>query len=270
MQDADLAAYLDRICYRGPTEPTAATLRALHLAHLLAVPFENLDIHLGRRISLDEDALLDKIVRRRRGGFCYELNGLFAGLLRGLGFRVDLLAAQFPREPGRVAPRFDHLALLVHAADDDGPWLADVGAGRTSPARPLALDTTEEQLEPETGTTYRLAREGARRRLRRREPGGAWEREYGFSLRPRALADFAPGCRYHQTSPDSGFTRGRICSRLTPDGRVTLSDLRLITTVRGERGERLLPDEGAYQSALRQHVGIELDTGAGTDGEARR
>src|SRR4029079_10924309 len=108
----DVQAYLDRINYRGERAPTAATLRELHRTHLLAVPFENLDIHLGRPIVLDQAALFDKIVRRRRGGFCYELNGLFALLLRELGFEVTLLAAGVARGDGRVRPEVQQPAPL--------------------------------------------------------------------------------------------------------------------------------------------------------------
>src|SRR4051812_2868960 len=111
----DVQAYLRRINYRGELAPTAATLRELHRAHLLAVPFENLDIHLGRPILLDEQALFDKIVAHRRGGFCYELNGLFALLLRDLGFEVTLLAAGVARADGGFGPEFDHLTLLVQS-----------------------------------------------------------------------------------------------------------------------------------------------------------
>src|SRR4051794_41870306 len=117
----ELQAYFDRIHYQGERAPTAAMLRELHRAHLLAVPFENLDIHLGRRIVLDEDALFDKIVRRRRGGFCYELNGLFALLLRQLGFDVTLLAAGVVRADGGFGPKFDHLTLLVRIPAETTP-----------------------------------------------------------------------------------------------------------------------------------------------------
>src|SRR6476660_7309603 len=117
----DVQAYLRRINYHGEQAPTAAVLRDLHRAHLLAVPFENLDIHLGRPIVLDQAALFDKIVRRRRGGFCYELNGLFGLMLRQLGFDVTLLAAGVARADGGFGPEFDHLTLLVRIPAETTP-----------------------------------------------------------------------------------------------------------------------------------------------------
>jgi len=254
----DTAAYLARIEYQGPVAPTVKTLRALHLAHLLAVPFENLDIHLGRPIVLDEGRLFDKIVRQRRGGFCYELNGLFAALLRELTFEVTMLAAQFPRADDAPAPEEDHLVLLVRAADSHEPLLADVGAGRASFAEPLLTTTTAAQPRPASGASFRFIPEGDRHRLQRREPGGEWEPEYLVAWQPRILSDFEPGCLFHQTSPHSHFPRGRICTRLTPTGRVTLSERRLITTAHGARTERELPDEAAYQETLRTEFGIDL------------
>src|SRR5919199_4974405 len=109
----DIQAYLERINYHGPLDPSAETLRELHVAHLLAVPFENLNIGMGWPIVLDESALFDKIVVQRRGGFCYELNGLFAALLRALGFHVTMLSAAVARRDGSFGPDFDHMALLV-------------------------------------------------------------------------------------------------------------------------------------------------------------
>src|ERR1041384_8682348 len=119
-------AYLKRINYSGSLEPTAETLRALQVAHLLAVPFENLSIHAGEPIVLNEDALFDKIVENRRGGFCYEANGLFAGLLRALGFDVARLSAGGARREGGFGPDFDHMTLMVTLAER---WLLDVGFG---------------------------------------------------------------------------------------------------------------------------------------------
>ena len=133
--------------------PLRRTLRALHRAHLMTVPFENLSIHLGEPISLAAGNLMDKIVTRRRGGFCYELNGAFALLLGALGFEVRLLAARvFGGD--RLGPPFDHLTLLVHASDGDGPWLADVGFGSHS-VYPLRFDERQPQDDP--GGCFRLA-----------------------------------------------------------------------------------------------------------------
>jgi N-hydroxyarylamine O-acetyltransferase len=255
----DTAAYLDRIGYRGDTAPTLQTLRGIHLAHLYAVPFENLDIHLGRTIVLDEVSLFVKVVRRRRGGFCYELNGLFAGLLRELGFGVTLLGAAFPREPGEPGPELDHLTLLVQTEDSASPVLADVAAGRGTFAVPLRTDTEEEQAQPEAGASFRLLPEGDATRLWRRSPEGEWEREYAFTRIPRQLADFADGCHFHQTSPASHFTQQRMSTLLTPEGRITLAGQRLITTRNGAREERDLGGESQVQNALRACFGIDLD-----------
>src|SRR5215208_6825945 len=136
MDPIEAKAYLSRIGHTGPRDPTIDTLRALHRAHLAAVPFENLDIHAGRPIRLDRSAFFRKIVGERRGGFCYELNGLFGALLEALGFEVTLLSARVAREGGGFGPEFDHLVLLVSAG---GRWIADVGFGRSF-EEPLSLD----------------------------------------------------------------------------------------------------------------------------------
>lgn len=255
----DIPAYLARISYDGPVEPTLPVLRDLHLAHLRAVPFENLDIHLNRPISLAEEALFDKIVRRRRGGFCYELNGLFAALLQDVGFSVTLLAAQFPLPPERVATEFDHLVLRVDAPGMPS-MLADVAAGRRSFAWPLRIGDVAPQAQPPAAATFRLMAEGQGARLWRQEAGGEWEPVYCFTWQPRNTTDFLPGCHFHQTSPESDFTRKQICTLMTGRGRVTLSDNRLITTVDGARSEEALPDAAAVRAALRAHFAIDLDT----------
>ena len=253
-----VTAYLERIGHAGPAAPTAEALRTLHLAHLLTIPFENLDIHLGRPITLDENRLFAKIVGCRRGGFCYELNGLFAALLRELGFAVTLLAAQFPRGDGRPAPDGDHLVLLVRSAQSDEPWLVDVGAGRDSFATPLRVVMGEEQPRPASGGDFRLLPEGDGCRLQRREAGSAWEPSYRFDWTPRSLADFADGCRFHQSSPDSHFPAKRVCTLLTTNGRITMIERTLITTAGGVREERELADETMYRETLRTLFGIDL------------
>jgi N-hydroxyarylamine O-acetyltransferase len=255
----DVAAYANRIGFEGELIPTSETLRELHLAHLRTVPFENLDIHLGRPIVLDEELLFDKVVRHRRGGFCFELNGLFAAFLRAVGFQVTLLGAQFPLPPGQSGPELDHLVLHVQSEDTAKPVLVDIAAGRGSFALPLQSGTRRVQAQAEAGASFRLIPENGGCRVWRREPDGDWARYYLFAWRPRQLLDFTEGCLYHQASPDSHFTQARICTRLTQDGRVTLSERRLITTSDGIRSEQELPNDAAYQQALWDHFGINLD-----------
>ena len=246
----DTAAFLERIGYRGPIDPSAETLRRLHVAHLLTVPFENLSIHAGEPIILKDEALFQKIVERGRGGFCYELNGLFAALLRALGFRVEMLSAGVMNRAGEFGPEFDHMALLVTLEER---WLADVGFG-DSFVEPLLLDEREKQAQGPSA--YRIDDDGDRLVLMRRDGGGGWAAQYRFGLEPHIYADYAGMCQYHQTSPESHFTRGRVCSRLTTGGRVTISGSRLITTSGNQRQERELAGEEEFAAALREHFGI--------------
>jgi N-hydroxyarylamine O-acetyltransferase len=248
----DARSYLDRIGYAGSCGPTPDTLRQLHRAHLLAVPFENLDIALGRKIVCEEDAFLRKIVEQRRGGFCYELNGAFAWLLNQLGFKVTLLSARVPREDGSSTPEFDHLTLKV---DLEEPWLADVGFGELF-IDPLRLKVGLEQEQD--GRKFRIVEEEGRFQLDRTELDGSWKRQYSFSLVPRLLDEFAPMCHYHQTSPESPFTRKQVCSKATPYGRITLSDRRLVMSRNSEKTERPLHSEAEWHSVLEEYFGVIL------------
>jgi N-hydroxyarylamine O-acetyltransferase len=250
-------AYLKRIGYEGSRQPTVGTLRRLHRAHLLTVPFENLDVLLGRPIHLSLPALYDKIVLRRRGGFCYELNGLFAWLLEELGFPVERLSAGVFNGP-KPGPEFDHLFLLVELVQ---PYMVDVGFG-DSFLEPLRLDSGEEEVQ--RGSAYRLLRSGPNRVLERLQEAD-WEPQYAFSLAPRRLDEFSAMCNYHQTSPESHFTQRATCSMATPEGRITLSNSRLIVTKDGRRDEMTLAGERQYRRLLHRHFGIDLGEGVGVD-----
>jgi N-hydroxyarylamine O-acetyltransferase len=259
----DYKAYLSRIHYTGSTEPTGAVLRVLQRSHLLAVPFENLDIHLSRPIRLDEEALFDKIVTRRRGGFCYELNGLFARLLEALGYRVLRLSASSLNDDGSYTALFDHLILQVHAPDDpETAWLVDVGWG-DGPLEPLRM--LEPGVQRQGGRVFQLQPDTCNLVLAEKTAQETWHPMFRFDLRAYDLEEFAPMCQYHQTSPDSIFTQKRIATLLRPDGRITLSDLRLITTresgLRGSgmREERQLGSEDEFRVTLRGQFGIVLD-----------
>jgi N-hydroxyarylamine O-acetyltransferase len=247
----NVATYLQRINYHGSIEPTAATLGELHRAHMLAVPFENLDIHLSRAIVLEDERLYSKVVERRRGGFCYELNGAFAALLSELGFSVKKLAAGVARADGSFGPLFDHMALLVELEER---WLADVGFG-DSFREPLRLDDEGEQRQ--AFGAYRLRRDGEQRILEQRN-GDEWLPQYRFSLQPYEYADYAEMCRYHQTSPASSFTQKRICSLATAAGRVTLTNRRLITTTGDDKQEHELAGESEIATVLREQFGMVL------------
>jgi N-hydroxyarylamine O-acetyltransferase len=210
-----LAAFLKRIAYSGPRSVCEETLCELHRAFTLAVPFENLDIGLGRRIILNDNALCKKIVENRRGGICYELNGLFAAALRELGFDVTLLSARVfdPRgEPGR---EFGHLLVLVRL---NRLWIADVGFGDWS-AEPLRLEL--DLAQPVADSTFRITRDGDRFTVGRHNlANGVWQNRYFFALIPRNLDDFIELCDDLQTAPDSVFRRRQMCMLRTPDGIV--------------------------------------------------
>jgi N-hydroxyarylamine O-acetyltransferase len=249
--------YLARIEYAEPLKPDAETLRLLQLAHLRAVPFENLDIGLGREIRLTEQALWEKIVERRRGGFCYELNGLFAWLLRAVGFEVTYLNARdYHPEDDSFGLDFDHLALLVRAPGHSRRWLADVGYGDTF-TRPLQIDDREEQVDGLRGYTIEPFRDGYI--IWQRGYEGEKKEEYFFDLVPHQFPhEYEAMCRYHQTSPQSIFTRKRIITRLTPEGRLSIDDHQVIATRDGVKDRRPLRDEGDFHDLLQREFGFGL------------
>ncbi|MBO0722891.1 MAG: arylamine N-acetyltransferase [Blastocatellia bacterium] len=250
----NVGSYLDRIGYHGSLAPTAEVLRELQVAHLSTVPFENLSIHARETIVLADRALFEKIVTRRRGGFCYELNGLFAALLRALGFDVRMISAEVAHSEGGFGPAFAHMALLVSL---DERWLVDVGFG-DSFREPLVIENRNEQKQG--GRIYRIDASGTHLTLMWRDErvSDEWKAQYRFTLQPYEYADYEEMCRYQQTSPASHFTQGRICTRATPDGRLTLSGMRLITTSHGNRQERLLHNEAEVVLVLREYFGIEI------------
>jgi N-hydroxyarylamine O-acetyltransferase len=251
MDEQTLTAYLHRIGAERPQILDETALAGLHRAHLMTVPFENLSIHLGEPISLAGRDLISKIVTRRRGGFCYELNGAFALLLEALGADVVRLAARVYGD-GRIGPPFDHLALAVRLPEGNGRWLADVGFGSHT-IYPLRYDSRHEQNDPGGRFVLVDAESGDLDVLRDGQP------QYRIEPRERALADFIPTCWWQQTSPQSHFTQNTICSRLTPEGRVTLSGRTLIKTDDGERSEQHLHTDDAVLAAYRDHFGITLD-----------
>ena len=220
------------------------------------VPFENLDIPLKRPIRLTEEALWDKIIVQRRGGFCYELNGLFARLLQEIGFDVTYLNARVYNREGELGIDFDHLALLVQIPGHPGRWLADVGFG-DSFHEPLSLEEASEQAQGLRA--YRLEQTSNGYITWQKNYDGSWERPYFFDLAPHHFpVEYESACVYHQTSPKSSFTRNSIISRATPEGRVSLEDGWLILTKNGQREKRPLQNRAEYHALLKQYFDITL------------
>ena len=252
----DVQTYLERIGFDRPVQADVETLFGLHRTHLLTVPFENLDIHLGKPISLTQQALWDKIILRRRGGFCYELNGIFAWLLKEIGFEVTYLNGRVYNDQGKRGREFDHLALSVRIPDEEAGWLADIGFG-DSFFEPLKFDYGNEQEQGLRAFCLERVADGVD--LLRREYDGKWSQQYLFDLQARKFpADYEASCQYHQTSPKSSFTRKRVISLTTPDGRITLDSNNLTVTANGKRIKRQLSNETEFQEFLKYYFGIGL------------
>ncbi len=217
-----LHRYFARIGYSGPATATLQALRGLHRAHLLAVPYENLDIHLGRPITLDPEAMFRKIVDERRGGWCYEMNGVFGRVLETLGFEVRYLSGAVGRAAHGWRAQGNHLVLLVTL---DRRWIADVGFGDGF-LTPLPLEPGSYRQD---FLQYRVTRNGAWWRVDNHVFGGA--DGFDFTLTERTLDAFATQCHDLQTSPDSSFVTTTVCERFTPNGMLVLTASRNLSSV---------------------------------------
>ena len=249
----DINNYLTRIDIDETFEPNLENLKRLQTAHMLHVPFENLNIHWGIPIELDEESLYQKIVVGNRGGFCYELNGLFAWLLRELGFQVDQLSCGvYSTKNKSFGPEYDHMTLLVHLEED---YLVDVGFG-DSYRMPIKMPDGE--VEDVSGR-YRVIQNSDGKHLLQRQIKGDWEPQYRFTLIPRNLDEYTQRCSYHQTSPDSHFTQQKIISIAKPWGRLSLSESALITTKSTTRINENVESEADWNSKLQEIFGIRVE-----------
>jgi N-hydroxyarylamine O-acetyltransferase len=216
---------------------------------MLTVPFENLDIPLGQSIVLALPSFYDKIVRHRRGGFCYELNSLFGWLLEQMGFRVVTLSARV-FDKGQPGSEFGHMVLMI-----EDRLIADVGFGESF-LEPLQLEMDTETIQQ--GSAYRLTGKGPEKILERRLASD-WVSQYAFSLIPRRLADFTAMCQQHQTSATSIFTQKTVCSLATATGRITLSNNKLLKTTERGHEEQEVTEESEYRALLKTEFGIDLN-----------
>ena len=250
----DTRLTLERLDYSGSTRPELDTLQALQLAFLYSVPFENLDIHLGQEILLDEAHIYRKIVERKRGGFCYECNTLFHALLTALGFEVRFAAARMISETA-LDSDFNHMVLVVKL--EEGEYLVDVGNGQSC-RQPLRLNH-EREVEHE-GIDYRLGMYQDRFGLFFRNDEVDWTVRFSFTAEARRPADFVEMCQLTQQSPESLFTQNRIVTLALPDGRLTLVGRELEENRAGQSNKRVLESVEEIQQVLAGSFGIHLES----------
>ena len=244
-----LRRYFSRIGYDGPVEATPRVLAAIHRAHLLAIPYENIDIHLGRPITLEPDAMFRKLVDEGRGGWCYEMNGVLGRVLDTMGFDTRFVAGAVGLAERGESARDNHLVIVVTL---DQPWLVDVGFGDgfLEPLPLLPGVYRQGFLE------YRLSREGDGWRLDNHAFGGA--DGFDFTLAPRALVSFARRCHDLQTAPESSFVRTTVCERHEPAGLVMLRAATLRTVTAAGVATETVTDAEAYDRVLRDRFGLRI------------
>jgi len=252
----ELDAYLARIGREGRLAPDVATLAALLNAHVRAIPFEAIDPLLGRPVSLDLSVIQDKLVARRRGGYCFEQNLLFKAVLEQIGYAVVGLAGHVRWNAPPGAPLGPRTHMFLKVATAEGPYLVDVGFGGCLIDAPLRFATGIEQRTA-LGTFLLLQSEGLYE-LRANQPNG-WRSLYVFTSEPQLLADYMLGNCFASTSPLSPFTRHLTMERIVGDRRCRIVNRRLVTEARdGERAvEREIGDAASLAKAMRIHFGME-------------
>lgn len=247
----DFKEYLNRIKIDGSKlAADLESLKLLHRKHLLNVPFENLDIHRNRPILLDKARFFEKIVGGRRGGFCYELNGLFESLLKAVGFQTRLVSARVFMPGGGFSAEYAHAAIIVTIGESE--YLADVGFGDFV-FEPLVIIPDVEQKDREGGFFIHRDDNGY---LVSKMNGGTWIPEYKFDPIGRTLFEFTDMCDFHQTSSESTFTKNIVCTIMTNGGRKTLSSNKYIVTDNGEKTEIEVGSEEGFDMILAREFGI--------------
>ena len=237
--------YLDRIKYSGGLEPSLDLLKKLQKNHLLNIPFENLDIHFKVPIKLNIDRIYEKIVQNNRGGFCYELNGLFYELLRSIGFKAKRISARVYNKDNKYSPEFDHFTIIVKIDNID--YLTDVGFGEFI-FEPLELQLGKIQ-NVERGSYSFDEYENGYLRLNKIEDG-AHTPEFIFKNIERSLVEYKEMCEYHQSNPNSHFMKKKLISLPTINGRITISGKTLTITENKKVREKKLKNETEFEKEL--------------------
>lgn len=247
----DVDGYLLRLKCKRERIPTLKFLKSLHKAHLFQIPFENLDIHMGNEIILDIQKIYNKIILQKRGGFCYELNGLFFHLLSQLGYHCHLISAR-TYENGMLGPEFDHAAILIYL--DDQVYLADVGFGDLF-LEPKLIQPGKIQMDYNKYFRVDKNIDGAYT-VHMSTDSFEYEPKYVFTKKERQYIEFIDMCRYHQVDEKSHFTKNKMITRATAKGRITLTDSKLVATVSGKKQEAVIHNHDEFRVKLYQHFGI--------------
>jgi N-hydroxyarylamine O-acetyltransferase len=253
MKQLDIERYLKRIKYSGKTTPEVKVLTGLQYAHLMTVPFENLDIQNKVKIEIEDS--YNKIVNSNRGGFCYELNSSFYQLLKGIGFDVKIVSARvFSNDTGKFGPEFDHMAIIANVQNKE--YLVDVGFGDFT-LHPLKFILNRNQRDPRG--VFRIEKfDDTYFVVKKRNSSKTFTEEYIFSAKERGIDEFRKMCRFHQTSKKSHFTRKLVCSLPTDEGRITITGNTLKVTKNGTVTERALKSYSEIRKVLLGNFNIKL------------
>jgi len=249
----DTFKYLQRINYIGELRPSLQVLKKLQKAHLLNIPFENLDIIAKVLIELNIEKLYHKIVINNRGGFCYELNGLFFHLLKIIGFKVKMVSARVYNKKKGYGAEFDHMVIIARIKKDD--YICDVGYGEFAFA-PLKIELNSVQ-EDRRGL-FRVEEYDSNYLRVSKHDVDKWIPEYIFSLQSRELKEYKEMCNYHQTSPDSHFTWKRMCTLPTETGRITVTGNTFKITEENNHTEQHIENEPELKKILTDYFNISL------------
>lgn len=250
----NIDAYFKRIDYSGEKDVSYETLYGLHTAHTLNIPFENLDVYLGKPIPLDPDSLYEKIVENKRGGYCFEMNGLFSLVLKQLGFKVTNLLARRTID-GVVFNAKTHQVLMVEIGAEK--YLVDVGFGNTGITAPVLIKENVEQLQ--FTHTYRLVNDLKHGYMLQRKVDGDYLCMYAFTLEECIPIDYEMSNFYCYANPNSYFRSMKFITKPTLEGRLTLTDNHLEILENGHITEKVLSSDEEYNEYLLKHFGIDLE-----------
>ena len=235
----DISTYFKRINYTGPAATDTGTLHALMRHQLFSIPFENGDVQAGKVVSLVPEDIADKLLRQKRGGYCYEVNGLFAMALEALGIRWRFVAARPMFYPVR-RPK-THMALIAEIGGRQ--WLCDLGFGSYGIRAPMALDMLDTDIRQDFDT-FRLTRNAEGEYLLQAWVEGKWASQYGFDLSPQEWIDFVPANYLNSTHPDAIFVQKRVVVQHRPEGReILLGNMLKIITAKGTETRQLAEDD---------------------------